>query len=460
MDRFKVFDKFNNGDYSDAKYFIAFSNHKYIFNAFNYGYNKLLGVIEIAKDSYSELEEIDARLFNFYRYSRRNNTIYFSIPSIINDVLIVSLNNTIVHIVNFITQGYRLDSVILDFTECDFANILDADNMFRGINVEISIKFPVGDNALKPVSVIRMFGGVHCSNINEVLRQIDFSSTRNTNRMFDGARVGDIDLTGITFNSLSCMMYMFNKCDSKHIKAGKGTFSKVTDTMCAFNLCENLEDFDISCFDSNSVTSARGMFMGCSRLQKITGNWLKVFGKRKFGGCDVHKIFLNCSALRYIDVKNIVEACCNVWDTYNTVNGYNTLFSDCISIEWAEKYDPIHINDASNNGICSAGVINSFKCDVLNIAGIMVGDKFSVLHSLMGRVVDKAKGIYNMPGLLIIDREQYKLEHNEYEMLLQLGRVKLSFIEHEDVESAIAKHKIFSRSASNDVSYVLVDKGA
>ena len=101
---------------------------------------------------------------------------------------------------------------------------------------------------------------------------------------------------------------------------------------CSFKNFENLQEIDLSNFDTTNVTNMESMFEGCESLKKI--NFHDTFNTSKV--TTMEYMFRNCKNLQEIDLSN--------FDTKNVEN-MSYMFSECSSLK---KIDCINKLDATN----------------------------------------------------------------------------------------------------------------
>ena len=77
----------------------------------------------------------------------------------------------------------------------------------------------------------------------------------------------DLDLSNFDTSNVTNMSFMFNKCNKlKEIKGiDKFNTSKVINMESLFQLCGELQDLDVTNFDTSNVIDMNALFAGCNK---------------------------------------------------------------------------------------------------------------------------------------------------------------------------------------------------
>lgn len=145
-----------------------------------------------------------------------------------------------------------------------------------------------------------LFG--HCKKLESVdLHTLDMTSATLLNDMFVGCTsLEEVDLSSFNTPALEGIGFMFYLCTSlKTVHFGEHfNTSHVTSFMGVFEECRSLESIDISGWDMSSAVSYARLFSGCTSLKTIVGRIVV----RK--GDEVYRLYNLCESLEEIDVSD------------------------------------------------------------------------------------------------------------------------------------------------------------
>ena len=122
-------------------------------------------------------------------------------------------------------------------------------------------------------------------------------------KFFEGnSNIISLDLTDLDTSNVTTMRSMFNKCGKlKEIKGlNKLVTNKVTNMAGMFQLCEQLEYLDLTNLDTSNVTTMRCMFNKCKKLKEILGLNKLITNKVT----DMEGMFQLCGELENLDLSN------------------------------------------------------------------------------------------------------------------------------------------------------------
>ena len=146
--------------------------------------------------------------------------------------------------------------------------------------------------------------------------ELDFS----TSYMFEFyINLEELDLSGFDTSKVTDMERMFRGCSSlKSLNLSGFNTSNVTDMSEMFCSCSNLTELDVSGLDTSNVTDMNGMFLGCSGLKKLNLGSINTSAVTDMGA-----MFQDCGQLRNLDVSSI--------DTSN-VTSMSRMFDTCSNL--------------------------------------------------------------------------------------------------------------------------------
>ena len=100
-----------------------------------------------------------------------------------------------------------------------------------------------------------------------------------------------------------------------------------------FKLCENLENLDLSNFDTSNVTDMSGLFGGCIKLKSIKG--LNGFNTNRVKS--MMQMFQQCNKLEYLDLSN--------FDTSSVID-MRFMFLECNNLQYLNILN-FNVNDST-----------------------------------------------------------------------------------------------------------------
>ena len=135
----------------------------------------------------------------------------------------------------------------------------------------------------------------------------------------DFENVQEIDLSFFDTERVLNMSYMFYCCNNLAVlNLGDFDTSKVTNTNSMFYFCKSLTNLDVSCFDTSQVSNMAAMFRYCSSLSNLD---VTNFNTSKVK--DMKWMFEGCN--------NLIDLNVSSFDTSSVINMEN-MFSDCESL--------------------------------------------------------------------------------------------------------------------------------
>ena len=147
----------------------------------------------------------------------------------------------------------------------------------------------------------------------------------------------ELDLSNFDTSKVTDMKLMFSNCAKlKRIK-GLENFntSQVVDMQAMFQQCIGLEELDLSHFDTSNVTDISFMFVNCFNLKRIKG--IEKFNTTKVKS--MKTLFQQCKELEELDLSN--------FDTSN-VTDMGFMFNNCLKlkrIKGLEKFNTSKVAD-------------------------------------------------------------------------------------------------------------------
>ena len=147
----------------------------------------------------------------------------------------------------------------------------------------------------------------------------------------------ELDLSNFDTSNLNGIKYMFNECTNIKIIKGIEHFKtdKVKDMTSLFRLCHKLEYLDLLNFNTSKVTNFNFMLCECFELNKIKG--IEKFNTRQL--VDMEGMFLKCSILEELDLSN--------FDT-SKVKNMAIMFRDCKEIKIIKGIERFNTNQVTN----------------------------------------------------------------------------------------------------------------
>lgn len=174
------------------------------------------------------------------------------------------------------------------------------------------------------------------SNVHEIdLTEFDTTNVVNMDYMFLKADLGDrfkvnsstttqdngADRNILTFNTegVTSMRGMFKDCKVKHLDLSSLRTHNVTDFSDMFYNCDSLIDLNVDGFDTSNAEDFNGMFHGCNKLTQLN---VKHFNTNSV--LHMSYLFSGCRRLKVIDLEG--------WD-FSQVSDANEMFGYCGKLE-------------------------------------------------------------------------------------------------------------------------------
>ncbi len=174
------------------------------------------------------------------------------------------------------------------------------------------------------------------------------------------------------YDKNSKIIYYYSPDGSK-LSFGKETNKTFLD-------CRNMEEIDLSGFDSRNVTNMKEMFLKCCSLKKLTFSNLDTSKVTSMSG-----MFEYCESLESIDLSS--------FDT-SKVTDMNSMFSNCKSLKEL---------DISNFDTSNVTKMNEMFWDCENLTKIVFGEKFNT-----SKVTDMHSMFSTCKKLTSIDLSKFK----------------------------------------------------
>ena len=193
-------------------------------------------------------------------------------------------------------------------------------------------------------------------------------------------------------NNLINTEYMFYDCGNlKKITFNPTCFntSNVTSMKGMFKKCNKLDELDLSTFDTSKVTSMSGMFEDCKLLTK-----LNVSRFNTSNVANMSNMFYGCNSLTSLNVSNF---------NTNKVINMSYMFSGCSALT------ELNLSKFNTNNVTNMTFMFS-RCsslEELNLSnfntsnGTNINNMFYGCDNLKGNVTTKDKNINNMYGQFI-----------------------------------------------------------
>ena len=119
-----------------------------------------------------------------------------------------------------------------------------------------------------------MFNNCHKLKVIKGLNKLKTSEVTTMNEMFCCCKeLEELDLTNFDTSKVTNMAFMFNNCHKLKIIKGlnKLKTSEVITMNEMFCYCKELEELDLTNFDTSKVTNMAHMFFKCNKLKIIKG---------------------------------------------------------------------------------------------------------------------------------------------------------------------------------------------
>ena len=170
------------------------------------------------------------------------------------------------------------------FQECEELEYLDLSNFDTSNNTHMGCMF-FGCKKLKKIKGINQFNTSKVNNMDAMFYQC--------------SELEYLDLSNFETSNVTTMQFIFKGClKLKEIKGIKALITKTVNNIKAmFQLCSELQNLDLSDFDTSNVTNMQDMFNGCMRLKEIKG--INKFKTNKVN--NMKQMFKKCCKLEYLD---------------------------------------------------------------------------------------------------------------------------------------------------------------
>ncbi|MBD5226857.1 MAG: BspA family leucine-rich repeat surface protein [Bacteroidales bacterium] len=152
---------------------------------------------------------------------------------------------------------------------------------------------------------------------------------------YKAVNLKEADLSMMITRNVVTMQWLFRECKSlRRVNLDGVDTSKVTDMSCMFNQTD-IEEVDLSGFETCSVMTMGSMFYGCKRLKSVsmTSELNDTQNVTDFSG-----MFNQCSALERADLKSLKS--CTGTSTY-------AMFNACSALRFA-LFDDFDMSNVAN----------------------------------------------------------------------------------------------------------------
>ena len=170
------------------------------------------------------------------------------------------------------------------------------------------------------------------------LRYLDTRNVTNMKGMFQWCHnLQELDLSGFNTGKVVCMNRLFSHCNSlRELDLGSFNTRNVTDMRRMFENCDNLRGVDLSSFDTENVTNTARMFYECNSLRELN---LSNFNTKNV--TYMVNMFAGCHNLQEVDLSS--------FDTQNVTNMFR-MFSECSSLQELDvsNFDTKKVKNAKN----------------------------------------------------------------------------------------------------------------
>jgi surface protein len=156
--------------------------------------------------------------------------------------------------------------------------------------------------------------------------------------------LNNLDVSNFNTENVTAMCGMFNKCSNlTNIDVSKFDTENITDMSFMFNECYNLINLDISNFNTNKVENINGMFQNCSKLFNLNKN--EIFKNNSI-------FYSNFDLLKFNITKNIKDI--EKMQYINSINLGQSKFNskNIIISNKNKKYTLFNIIGKGGFGIC------------------------------------------------------------------------------------------------------------
>jgi len=378
----------HKGDHKKFKYQVG-TLLKYPINNFNlYNQNKIVITLEVKK------EDINKKVYFL------DNTDYINketnIKNYHNNLKELNEANTALYINN---NRYKFEKYFLPNEEGIYI-------------IELLLFFPIKDCSF-------MF--TNCKNITN----IDFSKfitkyAINMEYMFSGCtNLKNLNLTNFNTENVINMRGMFGEC-SKILNYDylKGDFfsPEGAEDVIYYEGCSNLNDLNLSSFDTKNVNDMSYMFCGCKNLNKIKMSYTFITKKV----VNFYGMFGECENIEYLDLSSFDTENANIMtgmfcrcynlkiinfsSSFNTKNVINMsgMFSQCESLETLD----LSSFDTKKVVIMSGMFLECYHLKDLDLSSFITKNVINMENMFYGS--------YNLQNLNLSSFDTRKVEKMEY----------------------------------------------
>lgn len=450
MDRVSIYNTYLNNDSAERE--VVRFRYNY-FNCIKVTYKEI--ETSIAYIANIESHRIEKFLQDNATIDGNKIKVKFNIPGRIRGLLVVSIKSIISGVLEYIVDKYKnIDIIEIDTSSSDFSNILDASNMFcldrelNSVTPKLFVKLPGGNRKIKPVVTHFMFHRSNLINFDDVIEHIDTSYITDATYMFASTGIKRVNIRS-AFKRLTNAVYMFNSCTNlEEFVCELDTFRLVNNTYCMFVGCENLKYANIQGFNGGSIINMAEMFYKCYNLTKVVLPDKMISAESI--NVDASKAFFKCMNLKDIDISKLLLCGCSGL----LCNG---MFAETKNIPWYSEDKNVHIRSKYTYKLFFRGMFSKCGARVMNLSGIYIECRGQIMPFLALLSLDAITGsgvtYDDLPDILIIDSEQYKIELDKY-IEIKDSNKDFYIIEakHEDIGDIIARSQLFGGKT------VIVDK--
>ncbi len=135
--------------------------------------------------------------------------------------------------------------------------------------------------------------------------------------LFYGLNLQNLDLSSFNTQNVTNMSYMFWNCKIQNLDLSSFNTLNVTNMIYMFGECRNLKSLDLSSFNTQNVTNMSYMFYLCSNLQNLD---LSSFNTKNV--TNMSYMFWNCINLQTLDLSSFNTQNLKSYDSmfYSTYN--------------------------------------------------------------------------------------------------------------------------------------------
>ena len=180
-----------------------------------------------------------------------------------------------------------------------------------------------------------------------IIKYILLKTLKTCRKMFFCCyHISSIDLSNFDSDEVIDMSYMFNHCfNLQKLKIDNLNIKNVTNMEKMFRRCFNLKELNVNSFDTSNVTNMNNMFC-CLSLKKLnldTFNTCKVQDMHNFLSYSIELEEIDLSSFDSTNLNNIEEIfnqCANLKKvkfsknfSLNNIKSLNNAFKDCFNLE-------------------------------------------------------------------------------------------------------------------------------